>query len=310
MKTIPVNMITGFLGSGKTTAIIKLLNEHKPGENWAVIINEFGTISIDGQTIRSRSQASKVHEISGGCICCSAQLNFRENLEKIALSGKFDRIIIEPSGLGGAEMIAGIIASIVHLKLMPTICMVDVLGLGNQRLKRNMIYRSQIHSSDVIVFSKCDLLKGEFEPEKTISKFDGILQPGKTRILHTDLTEEFLHSMEESPQTKGRMEPICTLDVSDANYRQFQFVFDQKDCFKIDSLHAFLSEFQEILRAKGHIRTKQGWRLINLSSSGFQHAASEPKTQNELIVIGKKSANLNREHIRESLLRLMHSGAH
>ena len=98
MEKIPVNIISGFLGSGKTTAIIKLLKEKTASEKWAVIINEFGKISIDGQTLRSSSDAGSVFDIAGGCICCSAKGHFQENLEKIIQSGNFSRIIVEPSG--------------------------------------------------------------------------------------------------------------------------------------------------------------------------------------------------------------------
>ncbi len=69
---IPVNIITGFLGSGKTTAIIRLLNNKPAGDKWAVIINEFGKVSIDSQTLRSSSDSGNIYEVSGGCICCSA----------------------------------------------------------------------------------------------------------------------------------------------------------------------------------------------------------------------------------------------
>ena len=88
MNSIPVNIISGFLGSGKTTAIINLLRQKTTDEQWAVIINEFGKISIDSQTLRSiTSDTGTVFDISGGCICCSARGYFQENLEKIINNG-------------------------------------------------------------------------------------------------------------------------------------------------------------------------------------------------------------------------------
>ena len=64
MKKIPVNIISGFLGSGKTTAIIKLLGHKNAGEQWAIIVNEFGKISIDCQTLSSSSPSGTVYDIS------------------------------------------------------------------------------------------------------------------------------------------------------------------------------------------------------------------------------------------------------
>lgn len=158
MKKIPVNIISGFLGSGKTTAIIQLLSQKSDDVQWAVIINEFGKVSIDGQTLKSGSEAGTVYEISGGCICCSANGYFRENLEQIIQSGNYSRIIVEPSGLGGIDMVSEIVSTNTDLQLMPVICLVDILGIENPRLQLNPIYRMQISTSSMIAFSKCDLI--------------------------------------------------------------------------------------------------------------------------------------------------------
>lgn len=83
MRKIPVHIISGFLGAGKTTEIIRILEQKPATENWAIIINEFGKISIDGKTLQSKSAAGSLYEISGGCICCSAKGYFAENLDKI-----------------------------------------------------------------------------------------------------------------------------------------------------------------------------------------------------------------------------------
>jgi G3E family GTPase len=106
MGKLPVNIISEFLGSGKTTAIIKLLSLKATDEHWAVIINEFGKISIDSQTLRSISNVGKVFDISGGCICCTAKGYLKENIEEIIQSGKYSHIIIEPNCLGGIDMVS------------------------------------------------------------------------------------------------------------------------------------------------------------------------------------------------------------
>lgn len=135
MEKIPVNIISGFLGSGKTTAIIKILGQKTTNEQWAVIINEFGKVSIDSQTLRSSSSnAGMIFEVSGGCICCSAKGYFLENLEKIVRSGNYTRIIIEPSGLGGIELVSEIVGANHAFRLMPAICLVDIRSIENLRL--------------------------------------------------------------------------------------------------------------------------------------------------------------------------------
>lgn len=101
MDKIPIHIITGFFGSGKTTAIIDLLNQKKEDELWAIIINEFGKVSIDFMTVDAATENQNIFDISGGCICCTAKAYFEQDLKKIVDLQKFSRVIIEPSGLGG-----------------------------------------------------------------------------------------------------------------------------------------------------------------------------------------------------------------
>jgi len=105
VKNILVHIISGFLGAGKTITILRIFEQKKLQENWAILVNEFSKISIDGQILKSRSVAGSVYDIAGGCICYSAKAYLCENLEKIVETGKFNRIIIEPSGLGGIEIL-------------------------------------------------------------------------------------------------------------------------------------------------------------------------------------------------------------
>ena len=76
-KKIATNIITGFLGVGKTTSILQLLKQKKEKDKWAVLVNEFGEIGIDGSLIKghiSDKQDVLVKEVPGGCMCCSAGL--------------------------------------------------------------------------------------------------------------------------------------------------------------------------------------------------------------------------------------------
>ena len=67
---VPTNIITGFLGVGKTTAILELLKNKPEGENWAVLVNEFGEIGIDGAMMTD--QGALIKEVPSGCMCCTA----------------------------------------------------------------------------------------------------------------------------------------------------------------------------------------------------------------------------------------------
>ena len=87
------NLITGFLGSGKTTSILHLLANKDPAEKWAVLVNEFGEVGIDGALLSS--SGAMIKEIPGGCMCC---VNKMETLS-MGMSGDFENAIREGATL-------------------------------------------------------------------------------------------------------------------------------------------------------------------------------------------------------------------
>ena len=93
-----IDIISGFLGAGKTTFIKKLLQEAISGEQVVLIENEFGEIGIDGGFLKD--SGIEIREMNSGCICCSLVGDFGKSLSEVLTKYKPDRIIIEPSGVG------------------------------------------------------------------------------------------------------------------------------------------------------------------------------------------------------------------
>ena len=285
MDKIPVNIITGFLGAGKTTAIIKLLNQKTSDEQWAVIINEFGKISIDSQTLRSSTTAGEIFDIVGGCICCSARGYFYENLTEIIQSGKYSRIIIEPSGLGGIDMVSEIVIENQRLTLMPITCLVDIHQVENARLQMVPIYRIQILKSDIIVFTKCDLLNDKIRENELILKFNALF-PGKNiqeSVSISNLNESNL--LDKSALQKFRLLSNKNNQLSDSDYQKKIFTFDAEKIFDSTKLTQIFVNYPEIIRAKGYVKTENGWKLMNYSFSGCNYENSTPKEQTDLVII-------------------------
>ena len=102
------NLITGFLGSGKTTSILHLLAHKDPNEKWAVLVNEFGEVGIDGALLADSGALLK--EIPGGCMCCVNGLPMQVGLNTLLRQGKPDRLLIEPTGLGHPKQILDLCA--------------------------------------------------------------------------------------------------------------------------------------------------------------------------------------------------------
>lgn len=260
MEKIPVNIISGFLGSGKTTAIIQLLSQKTDDEQWAVVINEFGKISIDSQTIRSSSHSGTVYDISGGCICCSARGYFYENLTKIVQAGNYSRIIIEPSGLGGIDTVSEIVGLIPELSLMPVICMVDIMTTENPRLQMNLIYKNQISKAELIIFSKCDLVN-KSEQERLIEKFITAFPDKQGSLAYkTNLLTSLLNmdSQKKIKINQFRLLSSTNKGLSDSNYHQKNYRFNANIIFDLNLLTNFFIQHPFIIRGKGHVRTENG----------------------------------------------------
>ncbi len=291
MKKTPVNIISGFLGSGKTTAIIRLLEQKKPDECWAIVVNEFGKISIDGQALQSRSLMGSVFDISGGCICCSAKIYLKENLEKIIETNRFDRIIIEPSGLGGIEMVSDIVGAIPELELMPVICMVDMIALDNPKLQRNLIYQSQIRMSDRIIFSKCDLVDISGQRDDLLDRFRQLF-PAKNSwsmgIAIQDLYPGNTSEEQTTSETTKLLIPAHHLD--DKGYIEQVFELEKARIFNIEEFDKLCREYPSVIRAKGYIRLPEGWKLFNYTLSGSHTEPSPEQSASSLVVIAERSS--------------------
>lgn len=291
MEQIPVHIISGFLGSGKTTAIIRLLEQKQPDECWAIVVNEFGKVSIDGQTLRHKSVAGSVFDISGGCICCSAKLYLKENLEKIIENSLFNRVIIEPSGLGGIEMVSEIVGAIPNLELMPVICMVDITGIVHQKFQRNLIYQSQIRLADRIVFSKCDLVETPFQLDDLLDKFKQLFPSKHSCFVGITIQTLLSHDVSENPPPNEASQLfIPAHHLNDTGYVEHVIDLEGKRLYNAADLEKWCSEYPSVVRAKGYIKTTSGWELFNYTLSGTHTEPCNEQNSGSLVVIAEKSS--------------------
>ena len=161
MTTIPTNIITGFLGVGKTTLIRHLLSQKPEQERWAILVNEFGEVGIDGALLSKGGATAK--EIPGGCMCCVAGLPMQVGLTQLLRQQQFDRLIIEPTGLGHPLEILQTLndhfQNVIELKACLTL--IDPRHFVSQRHLDNDIFRQQLEVADVLVIGKMDLASDE-----------------------------------------------------------------------------------------------------------------------------------------------------
>ncbi len=206
-----------------------MLGNKARNEQLAVIINEFVKVSIDGLTIKQASDNGTVFEISGGCICCSAKGFFRENLERTIQAEHYSRIIIEPSGLGGIDMVSEIVGTNPDLCLMPVICLVDIVGIENPRLQLNPIFRMQISKANVIAFSKCDLLTNTIHQERLIEQFKSSFPEKQNCLIQSaNLFKELMNTGSRLKEVENKYMLLfdSKQDLTDGNYQEMNYKFE------------------------------------------------------------------------------------
>lgn len=167
LQSIPTNIITGFLGAGKTTAILHLLKTKPAHERWAILVNEFGEVGIDGSILTnefSQENGTFIKEVTGGCMCCVAGVPMQVALKNLLQQAKPDRLLIEPTGLGHPKEVLKILTSEHYrevLSLYSTITLVDARNITNERYVNHDIFNQQIDIADIIVGNKLDLYQGD-----------------------------------------------------------------------------------------------------------------------------------------------------
>ena len=163
ISAVPTNIITGFLGVGKTSAIVELM-EHKPkDERWAILVNEFGEIGVDGSLLQGQKNAEQrvfIREVPGGCMCCTAGLPMQIALSQLLSEARPDRLLIEPTGLGHPKEVLQVLSTEHYrnvLSLQKNITLVDARKLSDSRYTSNETFNQQIAIADTVVGNKIDL---------------------------------------------------------------------------------------------------------------------------------------------------------
>ena len=169
---VKVDIISGFLGAGKTTLIQKLLKTVYKGQNVVLIENEFGEIGIDGGFLKEAG--IEIKEMNSGCICCSLVGDFSASLKEVVETYQPERIIIEPSGVGKLSDVMRAVEGVKEeagLEIGYRITVLDVNKCKMYLKNFGEFYVNQIEYASTIVFSRTDIAKeGKTEAALAIVK--------------------------------------------------------------------------------------------------------------------------------------------
>ncbi|MCP3984950.1 MAG: GTP-binding protein [bacterium] len=296
--TIPVHIIGGFLGTGKTTFIRDQLAA-RAGEQLAVLVNDFGEASLDATTLAG-DRPFEITSIPGGCVCCTAPEGFIDALGAIIARGP-DRLLIEPTGLARPQDLIDTIRRSPHagsLEIAPVVVLVDPARLATANEPERVLIAHQAEIADVLVANRTDLC----EPE-ALEHFDAWaadLWPGPLVVHRTTHGRVPLEKMEwpEHEGTRLSLDPSghCGHGHPDSHRHPDGHGHHEADStqgFRAESwrwstAHVFSRErlFRTVLRMsqglagaplsrfKGIFRTDEGFLLLEFAGGTVHEARS------------------------------------
>ncbi len=317
---IPVHLITGFLGSGKSTLIHRLIEQKPAGERWAVLINEFGQVGIDQAMFDERDDLV-VKGLPGGCLCCQLAFVMQATLVNLLHRHRPDRVIIEPSGLGHPagllEVLRGDAFSDV-LAVQDIITVLDPRRLDDPRAREHETFRDQLAIADAVALTMVDqatprqraaaeaLLAESWPAKKWVRPAPhgelplalvvegaggcrATSRPSPDSEVHRQLREAavpalVLEGFGEATPTPGR--PVRQQGDS-LGYATLGWRWHPEDRFDLDRVTMLLGELPVRLRIKGVLHTDVGWKLYNRADGTVTLTDSAWRRDSRLEIIGE-----------------------
>lgn len=313
---IPATVVTGFLGSGKTTLINRILSEMH-GKKIAVIVNEFGEVSIDGQLVIHEDQADLV-EFNNGCLCCTVRGDLVETLARLQeRAGTLDGILIETTGLADPAPVAStfFVAEEVKagIKLDAFVTVVDAVNLETNLAQSNEAVE-QVAFSDIVLLNKVDLVASEqvSRVEARIRKLNPLAVIYHTTNAEIDIDKvigvgafDLVQKLEVDPEFLGDHEHEHDAAVT-------SFVLEETNPIDINSFVLWMNKIasdrgDDLYRTKGIFNARgfnervvfQSVRMLTTMRPDRPWAAGEHR-RSQFVVIGK---NLDRAEFAEGLRR-------
>lgn len=289
---IKVDVISGFLGSGKTTLIRKLLKTYE-NENVVLIENEFGEIGIDGDIIER--DGFEVFEISSGCICCIMQEDFVNLLLRIMNEFEPKRIIIEPTGISILSDIIEIIRKpefAERCSINSLITVVDSMNYLEQSEVFGEFFEDQIANASTLVLSK-----SQFVDEEKINEIISSLRDlnKSASIIAADwgtLKFDDFHGLLQG-DIMADFKDILRAEYRPCRENEFDtFAIESSNKYTREELEGILSELKnerygQVVRGKGFLRGYDCYLDFSYTNGQFTVNQNSLKSSGKLCLIGK-----------------------
>lgn len=284
-EPIPVILITGFLGSGKTTFINWLLHKF-PDRNISLILNEFGDVSLESKFVKETVHG-KVAELANGCMCCVAKSDIPRVIRYILEGAPHtEAILIEASGLSDPDPVASSLGSAELsglINLNTIVCIVDALNFLEHR-KENPIVMSQLGDCDIALISKVDEA-GDEKLNLVKSAIDNL----GIGIKHIDFTND----MDHRPflELKFEHDEDATTHHHDHTHEEYSEVWINLDkpITRLGFAEKVRNLPSEVIRAKGYVNfSDTGPALVQYVGSRLQILEAEGlPSESKMLFLGR-----------------------
>ncbi|UYG05806.1 CobW family GTP-binding protein [Halomonas sp. LR3S48] len=318
LAAISVHLFSGFLGSGKTTLIRRLIEQKPEEERWVVLVNEFGQVGIDQAMFEARDDVI-VKGLPGGCLCCQLAFVLQATLVNLLHRHRPDRLIIEPSGLGHPAGLLDVLRGEAFadiLQLRDIVVLLDPSRLDDPRAREHETFNDQLAMADAVALTMSD----RATPEQLVAArhhAEALWPPKKwvAEVSHGDLPLSLLlesgrHRAETARRVSGGHDSlrdaarqVVVLDGFDEavpqpgkpqqesgmalGYRTQSWRWSAEDVFDLDCLTRVLDRLPPKLRVKGVLHTDAGWKLYNRGDGAASVSTSAWRKDSRLELIAE-----------------------
>lgn len=247
MQKIPFHIISGFLGSGKTTFLQKIIREHSGDHKLGIIQNEFAPANVDGAILKQDVSTFSLLEINNGSVFCVCLLtDFARSLEKFIDTYQPEIIIMEASGLSDTTSVAEILTSgnlADKIVLASNWCIVDAVNFGKTGLMAQRV-NHQLRMADMVVINKIDLISGN-----TATLIDSVKKV--------------------NPFAKITEASYCRIDFTPGSHPLSKFYFDHEKPLNRPDINSMVIKSQKLMKPEAIREFLEKWGPKSIRIKGF-----------------------------------------
>lgn len=269
---IPVHVIAGPLGVGKTTAILEYVRRQAGWQKIAVLVNDFGPVGLDGAILEAGAAVPsgdglRIVNVPGGCVCCVGADGLMTGMRRLLKLPGIDRIIIEPSGIAMPAQIIDQLRALSSdhaLDIRPIIVLLDAREFASGFAPDMPYYQRLIEAADVLIANRCD--QAFDETIALFQRFAESLDPSKLRVLttHHGLIPDDVFDL--APLPVGEWQGEGDEDHSHDDHQANGKTWPPELIFRYGLLEATIrDQLGKIDRFKGIFHTNSGWSQIEIA---------------------------------------------